>query len=218
MTAEPAATGAAGGPGAAGRRGPLRAGDTRARIQDVALDLFVSEGYDRTSLREVADRLGVTKAALYYHFPAKEDIVDSLLEERIDALDELIEWAEREPDPVRMHREFVQRYATGLYQSGRQAQISRFVARNRSVVDALPGGQRLAARMRRALDLLVAPDEPLGVQLRRVLAVCCLHVGDLLVDGLGEERERRAALIEIALETMGSAEDAHRRARAAGSG
>ena len=42
--------------------------DTRARIQRVALELFAEQGYDKTSLREIAERLDVTKAALYYHF------------------------------------------------------------------------------------------------------------------------------------------------------
>jgi AcrR family transcriptional regulator len=47
----------------------------RERILDVALELFNDRGYEKTSLREIADRLGVTKAALYYHFESKEDIL-----------------------------------------------------------------------------------------------------------------------------------------------
>ncbi|HWM38542.1 MAG TPA: helix-turn-helix domain-containing protein, partial [Streptomyces sp.] len=43
-------------------------GNTRQRIQDVALELFAQRGYDKTSLREIAEHLDVTKAALYYHF------------------------------------------------------------------------------------------------------------------------------------------------------
>ena len=58
--------------------GRSEAGDTRERILDVALDLFLEQGYDGTSLREIAERLGVTKAALYYHFPSKEDIFRAL--------------------------------------------------------------------------------------------------------------------------------------------
>jgi AcrR family transcriptional regulator len=54
------------------------AASTRERILDVALDLFVDQGYDATSLRQIAERLGVTKAALYYHFEAKEDILTAL--------------------------------------------------------------------------------------------------------------------------------------------
>jgi AcrR family transcriptional regulator len=52
-------------------RGP----QTRERILDVALELFTQHGYDKTSLRDIAERLGITKAALYYHFERKEDIL-----------------------------------------------------------------------------------------------------------------------------------------------
>ena len=51
---------------------------TRERILDVALDLFIEKGYDRTSLREIAEPLGFSKAALYYHFASKEDILMAL--------------------------------------------------------------------------------------------------------------------------------------------
>lgn len=48
---------------------------TRQRILDIAADLFVEQGYEKTSLREIAERLGYSKAAIYYHFPSKEDIL-----------------------------------------------------------------------------------------------------------------------------------------------
>jgi AcrR family transcriptional regulator len=54
------------------------ANSTRERILDAALDLFVAQGYDGTSLRQIAEQLGVTKAALYYHFESKEEILRAL--------------------------------------------------------------------------------------------------------------------------------------------
>ncbi|MFL5956615.1 MAG: TetR/AcrR family transcriptional regulator, partial [Solirubrobacterales bacterium] len=51
---------------------------TRERILDVALDLFVRKGYAETSLREIAAELGFSKAALYYHFESKQDILLAL--------------------------------------------------------------------------------------------------------------------------------------------
>lgn len=53
-------------------------GSTRERILDVALDLFTEKGFDGTSLREIAEKLDVTKAALYYYFPSKDDILTAL--------------------------------------------------------------------------------------------------------------------------------------------
>src|SRR5271169_2411875 len=61
-------------PGAPGGPAP----DTRQRILDVALDLFIEQGFDGTSLRQIAEQLGVTKAALYYHFESKDDILLAL--------------------------------------------------------------------------------------------------------------------------------------------
>ncbi len=58
-------------------------GNTRQRIQDIALELFAERGYEKTSLREIAEQLGVTKAALYYHFRTKEDLVTSLFEDLV---------------------------------------------------------------------------------------------------------------------------------------
>jgi AcrR family transcriptional regulator len=52
--------------------------NTRERILDVALDLFIAQGFDGTSLRQIAAQLGVTKAALYYHFTSKDDILMAL--------------------------------------------------------------------------------------------------------------------------------------------
>jgi AcrR family transcriptional regulator len=54
---------------------PTRGEATRKRILDVALELFTRRGYEKTSLRDIAEQLGVTKAALYYYFERKEDIL-----------------------------------------------------------------------------------------------------------------------------------------------
>lgn len=52
---------------------------TRDRILEVALELFSRQGYEGTSIRDIADRMGMTKAAVYYHFPAKESLLAELL-------------------------------------------------------------------------------------------------------------------------------------------
>jgi AcrR family transcriptional regulator len=56
-----------------------RAGvSTRDRILDVALDLFTDQGFDGTSMREIAERLHMSKPAIYYHFASKEEILVAL--------------------------------------------------------------------------------------------------------------------------------------------
>jgi AcrR family transcriptional regulator len=59
---------------------------TRERIIQVAIDLFASQGYGGTSLRHIAERLGVTKAAVYHHFRTKDDIARVVLGRALDVL------------------------------------------------------------------------------------------------------------------------------------
>lgn len=65
-------------------------GDTRQEILDTALELFADQGYEKTSLREIAERIGVTKAALYYHFRSKEDILIDLVSPILSMQDALV--------------------------------------------------------------------------------------------------------------------------------
>jgi len=52
---------------------------TRLRILDAARELFARDGVDTTSVRSIAERCGLTDAAIYYYYPAKADILDALL-------------------------------------------------------------------------------------------------------------------------------------------
>ncbi|VVJ19012.1 Transcriptional regulator [Amycolatopsis camponoti] len=54
--------------------------DTRARILRAALEEFSERGFHATSVRELAERVGITKTAVLYHFPGKADIVTALAE------------------------------------------------------------------------------------------------------------------------------------------
>lgn len=77
----------------ANRRGrSSRGGDrTRRRILSESLKLFSENGFHGASVRDIARSVGLTEAALYYHFPSKQAIVRALYEERgfMAALDEL---------------------------------------------------------------------------------------------------------------------------------
>src|ERR1700759_1931996 len=102
--------------------------DTRSRVQKVALELFAEQGYEKTSLREIAERLDVTKAALYYHFRTKEDIVASLFDDFLAHVDGIIEWASDQDMNEAVRKEVVRRYATML--SGPGESVIQFVHGN----------------------------------------------------------------------------------------
>jgi AcrR family transcriptional regulator len=63
---------------------------TREQILATSLELFTAQGYDATSLRQIADRLQMTKAALYYHFPAKEQLLLDLTRPFLDGMSQLV--------------------------------------------------------------------------------------------------------------------------------
>ena len=52
---------------------------TRERILDSAVGLFAAKGYTETSMRELATSVGLKVSALYYHFPSKNAILESIL-------------------------------------------------------------------------------------------------------------------------------------------
>lgn len=57
---------------------------TREKILETAAKSFAQKGYNGTSLREIAEELEITKAALYYHFSNKEEIFRSCLNDTMD--------------------------------------------------------------------------------------------------------------------------------------
>ena len=60
--------------------------DTRQRILDVAARLFAAHGFAGTSIRDIAGELCVTKAALYYHFKSKDELLRELVSQPILAV------------------------------------------------------------------------------------------------------------------------------------
>ena len=62
------------------------AGDTKERILEAALELFAQSGYLGTSMSDIANRLGITKGALYKHYTSKQEILDSIVE-RMNKMD-----------------------------------------------------------------------------------------------------------------------------------
>lgn len=55
--------------------------DRRQQITDVAIEIFHEFGYQKASLRDIGRRVGVTQAAIYYHFRNKEEILYSIIED-----------------------------------------------------------------------------------------------------------------------------------------
>jgi AcrR family transcriptional regulator len=67
--------------------------DTKAEILVISRDLFARQGYRGTSIADIARGLGITPAALYYHYRSKADVLDAILAEPLAAYADLAEQA-----------------------------------------------------------------------------------------------------------------------------
>ncbi|MGW2053588.1 TetR/AcrR family transcriptional regulator [Streptomyces sp. NPDC001840] len=183
-----------------------RRGDTRQRIQDVALELFAEQGYEKTSLREIAERLDVTKAALYYHFKTKEDILISLFEDLTRPIDDLITWGRGQPHTLETKREVLRRYSEALAAA---TPIFRFMQENQATVRDLSIGESFKDRMMRLRELIEDPEASLTDRVRSMTALFALHAGAFaLRDIEGDPEEKRLAILEVSTELITSAHTA----------
>jgi len=73
------------------RRG--RPGYDRAQVLRIAVELFNEQGYDATSVADLAQRLGLSKSALYHHFDSKEQLLSLALEDALNGLETALETA-----------------------------------------------------------------------------------------------------------------------------
>ncbi len=62
----------------------------RDDVLAAALPLFVQWGYEGTAISTIAQEVGITKAAVTYHFPSKEDLLGALAAPLLDALDAVV--------------------------------------------------------------------------------------------------------------------------------
>jgi AcrR family transcriptional regulator len=179
-----------------------RGRDTRSRLRELALQLFAEQGYEQTSLREIAERLGVTKAALYYYFKSKEDIVRSLVEDYMAEIDELIAWGKAQPRSVESRDGIVRRYLD-IIANG--TEVFRLLHQNQAAVSSLAAakerGELFRERLDALVDLLTVPGAPVHDQVRAAsclmsISFCCMHYQDRVAD----PAELKNAVLDVALE------------------
>lgn len=132
-----------------------RGARTREAAQRVALRLFTEQGYEATSLRQIADELGINKASLYYHFDGKEAIVQSLLDQRGDEVEELLAWVAEQPASPTLLADAVLRWVDSF--TAEKLQGIRFLAANPRLLAGTAGDgeePRVGAGLSRLADEL----------------------------------------------------------------
>lgn len=170
--------------------------DTRDSILRRAHDLFARQGYRGTSIRQLTSGLGLTPAALYYHFTGKEDVLAGVLAPMERDGDAVIAWmAQLEPTPEAL-RAVLDRYFDVL---ARDIAVFRFVA-NDVDVQRSAVGQRLRAQARDLFAWLTGSSPEVEDRIRAAAAVGTIR---LSLEQSGVEPDtHRDAIIGRALQIM----------------
>lgn len=167
-------------------------GKTREAILNVALRLFHDQGYDKTSLREIADEVGVTKAALYYHFAAKEELLLSLVRPAGEALDGLLDrMAQQELSPLQVFHAYFDLLAD-------VRPVMFLMVRDPMVIGHPEIGFKIRQQQRRLRGLLSAGTDDANWGLRAQCAVGALHRG-IFTMNLDDREDARHVVVGAAL-------------------
>lgn len=179
-----------------------RRSDTRGEIRSTALRRFTEQGYDKTSLREIAEDLGVTKAAVYYHFRSKEEIVESIVAEMATVLDDLIAWAKDGPATRERRLELIARL--GAATGGGLGNVMRCVQQNEVAFASIPDTTDVIRRYKHELwRAATPPDASVEDELRvRLSIMAVLMAGNAAAELGGTVEERQAAAQRVAADLM----------------
>ncbi len=161
-----------------------RGSDTKARAQAVARELFLQQGVRGTSLQEIADRLGITKPALYYHFSSREELVRSIVQPLIEDGDAFV--AELESRPPRGPRPLLEGYFDFHF---KHREVVALMVRELVALADLGLVDRVLDWRLRLAALLVGDDPSLADATRATVALggladCVLVFADEPVDAL----------------------------------
>ncbi|MPZ80833.1 MAG: TetR family transcriptional regulator [Actinophytocola sp.] len=146
---------------------------TRERILAAAEQLFVERGYHATTLQQVADRVGITKPALYYHFASKADVLGNLLDPMIAELERVLADADAAGGPggATAVRTVLISGWTDVFLRSRGTLLALFRELTAMPADTF---DRLLSVMDRAIETAAGPDATVGERVAVAQAVSAI--------------------------------------------
>src|SRR4051812_24905790 len=144
------------------------AADTRQRLIEVAVDLFTRHSFAGTSLQMIADEMGFTKAAIYYHFRTREELLAAVVEPIFEQLSDVITTAEAQRTATARADHMLRGYAELAVAN--RALVS-VLACDPSVTTLLREQPHWAQLINRQLSLLAGDDNDPGGLIRATVAL-----------------------------------------------
>ena len=149
---------------------------TPQRIAAAARALFAERGYRATSMQAIADEVGITKAALYYHFASKDELLRQLTLPLLDELEGALADAEAAGDPEAVRWRAIEGYVD-VYLRHRETLL--MLVRDMTLLVQAPVADRFRAAIALANDLVCGPRRSLAARVRASQVVAGL--GDPVV-------------------------------------
>jgi AcrR family transcriptional regulator len=155
------------------------AGGLDSRIAGLALERFRIDGFAGTSVADLAGILGVSKAAIYYHYRSKDTLLHRLVDPLLDAIDACIDAhsAPNPPGPAPIGTPAA-RQLLGDYLAVVTAhrEVVPLVATDIAVLNHPTIGPRIRAQDQRLRTLLAAPDTSAAATLRAEAALGAIRL------------------------------------------
>jgi AcrR family transcriptional regulator len=152
--------------------------ERRANLFDAALAVFAELGYDRATLSDVVDRIGVSKGCLYHHFQSKEQLFLTLLHDRVAAAirsdEEVLSTATGSREA--MLRTLVERHWANLQEPGQIelatlaiTELPKIPDAGRNVFDEVVARKRAMVRTALERDNPCAEDQTVEIELAAMI-------------------------------------------------
>ncbi|GGN95413.1 putative trancscriptional regulator,TetR [Actinoplanes lobatus] len=164
-----------------------RTTETADRIRAAALELIAVKGVHQVSLREIAERVGVTKPALYYHFASRDDLVRSLVQPFIDEVEAALARFGPGADP----RELLGAYFDAAY---RHRDVTAMIMRDPSILAMVDLASAVGDWRRRIVTMLTGSDPALADVVRVQMAIGGLGDCTVVLPGAPAAPLREAVL------------------------
>ena len=145
---------------------------TKVRILSLALDLMTTQGFEKTAIGQIADGMGFSKAAVYYHFNSKDEILSALVDPFLDRLEALVAEAPGGAHSPAGRKELLGTYLDLLLD---QHALVVFLARDVSALHHPAVEDRLEQLMGALLGQLAGPRGGQAAKIRAAAALGALQ-------------------------------------------
>jgi len=176
---------------------------TRRRVLDTAVRLFSRYSFAGTSLQTIADELGLTKAAIYYHFRTREHLLLALMAPILTEIAKVVEAAEAERDAGARADVMLTGYADIVAANRALAAITTFDPSVRNVLREQP---EWSAVIDRQFALLADEDSGVAGGVNAAVVLTGLAGGASMASRHIDDDTLRAELVDIGRRVLGLSE------------